>query len=83
MFLSRWSVRRPIAMTAFIIILVMIGAYFYPKLCRGEIRRMLFVPTGALMSPTTSQQGQSIPGIAHGVVIEGCKRAEAEGKAWS
>ena len=32
MFLSRWSVRRPIAMTAFIIILVMIGAYFYPKI---------------------------------------------------
>ena len=58
-------------------------AYFYPKLCTGEIGRMLFVPTGALMSPTTSQQGQSIPGIAHGVVIEGCKRAEAEGKAWS
>ena len=32
MFLSRWSVRRPIAMTAFIIILIMVGAYFYPKL---------------------------------------------------
>ena len=32
MFLSRWSVRRPIAMTSFIIILVMIGCYFYPKL---------------------------------------------------
>ena len=32
MFLSRWSVRRPIAMTSFIIILVMIGCFFYPKL---------------------------------------------------
>ncbi len=32
MFLSRWSVRRPIAMTAFIIILIMVGAYFYPKI---------------------------------------------------
>ena len=32
MFLSRWSVRRPIAMTAFIIVLVMIGASLYPKL---------------------------------------------------
>lgn len=51
--------------------------YFYPKLLSGEIRRMLFIPTGALMSPTSSQQGQSIPGIAHGLVIEGCKR-EAE-----
>ena len=32
MFLSRWSVRRPIAMTSLIIILVMIGCFFYPKL---------------------------------------------------
>ncbi len=32
MFLSRWSVRRPIAMSAFIIIMVMIGASFYPKI---------------------------------------------------
>ncbi len=49
-------------------------AYFYPKLVSGEIGRMLFIPTGALMSPTSSQQGQPIPGIAHGVVIEGCKK---------
>lgn len=49
-------------------------AYFYPKLMSGEIGRMLFIPTGALMSPTSSQQGQPIPGIAHGVVIEGCKK---------
>ena len=32
MFLSKWSVRRPIAMSALIIILVMLGSYFYPKL---------------------------------------------------
>lgn len=49
-------------------------AYFYPKLLSGKIQRMLFIPTGALMSPTSSQQGQSIPGIAHGLVIEGCKK---------
>ena len=49
-------------------------AYFYPKLAAGEIGRMLFIPTGALMSPTSSQQGQPIPGIAHGLVIEGCKK---------
>ena len=49
-------------------------AYFYPRLLSGEIGRMLFIPTGALMSPTSSQQGQSIPGIAHGLVIEGCKK---------
>lgn len=49
-------------------------AYFYPKLVSGEIQRMLFIPTGALMSQTSAQQGQPIPGIAHGLVIEGCKR---------
>ena len=53
--------------------------YFYPKLVSGEIGRMLFIPTGALMSTTSSQQGQSIPGIAHGLVIEGCQK---EGRKW-
>lgn len=48
--------------------------HFYPKLMSGEIGRMLFVPTGALMSTISAQQGQSIPAIAHGVVVEGCKR---------
>ncbi len=50
--------------------------YYYPMLMSGEIGRMLFVPTGALLSPTSSQQGQTIPGIAHGVVIEGRKKKE-------
>lgn len=27
--------------------------------------------TGALLSPTTTQQGESIPGVAHAVIIEG------------
>ncbi len=31
----------------------------------GELHNVLFIGTGALMSPTTSQQGESIPGIAH------------------
>ena len=56
-------------------------AYFYPKLVSGEIERMLFIPTGALMSTTSSQQGQPIPGIAHGLVIEGCKKG-ARGWKW-
>lgn len=32
---------------------------------RGELHEMLFVGTGALMSPTSCQQGESIPGVAH------------------
>lgn len=49
------------------------ASYFYPKLCSGEIGKMLFIPTGALMSATTAGQGQTIPAIAHGIVIEGRK----------
>lgn len=36
----------------------------------GELRRVLFVATGALMSPTSAKQGQPIPGIAHAVLLE-------------
>ncbi len=36
----------------------------------GELRRVLFMATGALLSPTSSQQGDSIPGIAHAIVLE-------------
>ncbi len=32
---------------------------------RGELRSILFCATGALMSPTSSQQGESIPGVCH------------------
>ncbi len=35
------------------------------KLKKGELKNILFIATGALMSPTSSQQGESIPGIAH------------------
>ena len=31
---------------------------------------MLFVPTGALLSTVSYNEGNSVPGIAHGVIIE-------------
>lgn len=37
---------------------------------RGELKNILFMATGALMSTTSSQQGESIPGIAHLVHLE-------------
>lgn len=40
-------------------------SYIMQKLNSGELNNILFVATGALMSPTSSQQGESIPGIAH------------------
>jgi len=40
------------------------------RIKRGEYKRLLLVGTGALMSPTSSQQGETIPGIAHAVLVE-------------
>ena len=36
----------------------------------GKWAKVLFAPTGALMSPTSTQQGSSIPGICHALAIE-------------
>jgi len=46
------------------------AGFLYSKLVNKEYKRILFVPTGALMSPISSQQGESIPGIAHALCIE-------------
>ena len=49
---------------------VVASGYLYKKLMRKEIKNVLLVSTGALMSTTSSLQGESIPGIAHAVAIE-------------
>lgn len=49
-----------------------LAAYILPKLKTGEWKRVLLVPTGALLSKVSFNEGQSIPGIAHGVVLEHC-----------
>jgi stage V sporulation protein AD len=49
---------------------VVMASYFLPKLLRGEIKNMIFMGTGAMMSPTSIQQGMAIPGIAHLLVLE-------------
>lgn len=36
-----------------------------PKMARGELKNVLFCATGALMSPTSQQQGEAIPGVCH------------------
>lgn len=40
-------------------------AYILPAMGEGKLNDVLFVATGALMSPLSVQQGQNIPGIAH------------------
>ena len=47
----------------------MMCAHFLKRVKSGELKRVLYVATGALMSPTIVQQGGSIPGIAHAVEI--------------
>ncbi|HOQ00206.1 MAG TPA: stage V sporulation protein AD [Acetivibrio clariflavus] len=45
------------------------AGFIYKKLLEGVINKVLFVATGALLSTTSSQQGESIPCIAHAVSI--------------
>ena len=42
-----------------------------PDLAAGKLKRVLFCGTGAMMSPTSANQGESIPGICHLVCLEG------------
>ncbi len=49
---------------------VVFSGYIYKKLLKKELKKVLLMSTGALLSVTSSQQGQSIPGIAHAVSIE-------------
>ncbi len=47
-----------------------LNSYLLKQLNQGKWRKILFMATGALMSPTSSLQGESIPGIAHLVQLE-------------
>lgn len=44
--------------------------YLLRRMEENHLRRILFAPTGALLSPTSSFQGESIPGICHALTIE-------------
>ena len=46
------------------------SGYFFKQLQDKKIKKMLLIATGALTNATTTQQGESIPGIAHAVSIE-------------
>ena len=47
-----------------------LAGYILPKIACGDWKRVLFVPTGALMSKVSFYEGNSVPGIAQGVVLE-------------
>lgn len=47
-----------------------LGGYFFKRMRENELRRILAVGTGALLSANSALQKLSIPAIAHGVVLE-------------
>ena len=47
----------------------MMCGHFLKRVQSGAMKRILYVATGALMSPTMVQQGNAIPGVAHAVEI--------------
>ena len=46
------------------------SGYFFKQFKENKMKRLLLIATGALMNATSSQQGESIPGIAHAISIE-------------
>lgn len=51
---------------------VTLSSYILKQLEAGSWKKVLFMPTGALLSKTSFNEGKSVPGIAHAVVIEAC-----------
>lgn len=49
---------------------VTLSAHFLKQVEERKLHRILFVPTGALLSTVSFNEGKNVPGIAHAVVIE-------------
>ncbi len=49
---------------------VVFNSYIYRKLKNKEIQKMIFIATGALLSTVSTQQGESIPCVAHAIILE-------------
>lgn len=47
-----------------------LAGFIYKEITEAKLNNVLFVATGALLSPVSTQQGESIPGIAHAVSIQ-------------
>ena len=46
------------------------GSYILQNLKEGKWKRVLFIPTGALLSQVSFNEGKTVPGIAHAVIVE-------------
>lgn len=49
---------------------IVFGSYIYKEMLAGSFKKILFVPTGALLSKLSSLQGESIPAVSHAISIE-------------
>lgn len=49
---------------------ITLAGYILKQLREGSWKRVLFIPTGALLSQVSFNEGNSVPGIAHAVIIE-------------
>lgn len=49
---------------------ITLTGYILKRMKRKDWKRVLFVPTGALLSTVSFNEGNSVPGIAHGVALE-------------
>ena len=49
---------------------VTLNGYILQNMREGKWKRVLFVPTGALLSTVSSNEGDTVPGIAHAVALE-------------
>ena len=57
---------------------LVLGAKILPEIEAGKLHEVLFIGTGALMSPTSLQQGLSIPAVAH--LVHFSSKNKEEGK---
>ena len=46
------------------------AGYVFKRMVRGELKRVLLISTGAMLSTISPFQGESIPGIAHAISME-------------
>ena len=49
---------------------IVFNSYIYKRMLNGEYKKILLITTGALLSTTSTQQGETIPGIAHLIELE-------------
>ena len=57
---------------------VVMASYIIPKIARGELCNVLFIGTGAMMSPSSIQQGLSIPSVGH--LLRFCPSGKGKGE---